>query len=121
MWRALTSDDGGFAAGARLGRLFGGTDRRGAGLSDAFLVDLGETDLGAGARTLSALGRLVGTFVVVCSGRANAVNPGPPMLTRPGGGSLTSSTPNTMTPPGSNRSARCFVASRTAAASKYTS
>src|SRR5258708_34021285 len=99
MWRALTADDGGFAAGARLGRLFGGTDRRGAGLSDVFLVDLGETDFGAGARTLSALGRLVGIFVVGCTGRANAGNPGPPMLTIPGGGSTTSHPPATMVPP----------------------
>jgi len=51
-------------------------------------------------------------------GRSKAVSPGPPMLTRPGGGSFTSSSPNTMTPPGAKLAASRCVASRIESASK---
>src|SRR5882672_4022941 len=113
IWRALISDEGGLAAGAKVVRRFGKRDRLGCGLSDGFFVDLGEI-----GRDDRALGRLVGDLGEQCSGRANAVNPGPPTLTRPGGGSLTSRTPNTMVPPGANLATKCLVANRTAAGSK---
>src|SRR5882724_5579946 len=113
MWRALMSDEGCLATGAKLARRIGSSDRLGSGLSDGFLVDLAEI-----GRDVRALGRLVGDLGAPCGGRANAVKPGPPTLTRPEGGSPTSRTPNTMVPPGANLSARCFVANRTAAASK---
>src|SRR5258708_40374057 len=123
MWRAWMSEGGGLAAGGRLVRRFAFSGRGGSGRKDGFLVDMADT-----GRAVNRLGRRVGILGVVESrvgtsdvgesSRANAVRPGPPTLTRPRGGSLTSSTPNTITPPGANRSARCFVARRTAAASK---
>src|SRR5205823_1838748 len=103
--------EGGLAAGAKL-RRFGASDRRGSVGSDAFFGGLTEN------RDARALGRLVGVLIAPGKGRANAVRPGPPMLTNPGGGALTSRTPNTTTPPGVNRSARYAVALRTAGGSK---
>src|SRR5947207_13556846 len=105
------SDGSAFPGGATLGRRLDGSDRRGSGLTDVFLVGFDENARGAA----TARGRRVGVFESWRRGRSKAVRPGPPTPTRPGGGSFTSSTPKRMTPPGASFAARCFVASWMAA------